>query len=554
MNYFRLTICAFFFFVLYPLSSQEDLVFGPAKISGLTRPVDIANAGDGTNRIFVVEQRGNIYVYDASFSNQKLFLNIQSRVNSSGNEQGLLGLTFDPNYSSNGYFYVYYVRSFPDDDAAVLSRFRVSESDPDVGLVNSETIIMTIPQNRTNHNGGDIAFGPQGNLYIATGDGGGSNDPADNSQDLESLLGKMLRIDVSSLPYTIPASNPFSNATDTLKEIFFYGLRNPWRFSFDGSDIWIADVGQWAYEEISVSTISDGGSNFGWNCREGLHDNPSTNCPQPPGAMEPILEIPSSLARSITGGFVYRGSIHTSLSGQYIVADYVTNNFWMVSKSGNTYNSTLQTVSKDTIDNVSSFGVLENGEILVASLDGAIYQIGTSNTVFPISIVDFKGTLRQGSIDINWTTGIGVDFCCFELEKSMSGIDFQKIHFGNYSPEKNRYHHKDSNPEGGTNYYRLKKFDSDGGFSYSKVIGVYYSKIKGDGVSLRPNPVKNTLFVQSNSHHFTSFEIYSPNGTKYFSSPFSGEKSVNISHLPAGVFLLKLISNNRTSIHRFIKN
>ena len=340
------------------------------------RPVDLQHAGDNSNRIFVVEQEGIIYVFtnDASATGKKVFMDIRSKVDDAGNEEGLLGLAFHPDYETNGYFYVNYTATNP--DRTVISRFKVS-SNTDQADATSETVLLTIAQPYSNHNGGQVSFGPDGFLYIATGDGGSGGDPHDNGQNRSTLLGKILRIDVNKQEngkeYGIPADNPFANNSNGYKEeIYAYGLRNPWRFSFDADNgrLWTGDVGQNAYEEIDV--IVKGG-NYGWNTMEANHCfEPSSGCDRS-GLKLPIHEYGRGSGISITGGFVYRGPTLTGLKGKYIYADYGSRKIWALDHSD--MSKPINTELFEANFNISSFGVDQNNELYICAFDGKIYKL-----------------------------------------------------------------------------------------------------------------------------------------------------------------------------------
>jgi glucose/arabinose dehydrogenase len=344
-----------------------------------TRPVDLQHSGDGSDRIFVVEQRGVISVFDndAETGEKTTFLDIESKVEDDGNEEGLLGLAFHPDYADNGYFYVNYTASNP--DRTVISRFQVSSADQNVADQASETVILEFDQPYSNHNGGQVSFGPDGFLYIAVGDGGSGGDPQEHGQNLKTLLGTILRIDVDQQEdgrnYAIPSDNPFVNNSDGAREeIYAYGLRNPWRFSFDAENgqLWTGDVGQNAYEEIDI--IEKGG-NYGWNIMEASHCfEPEENCDQT-GLVMPVWEYDRSQGDiSITGGFVYRGPTMEALKGRYVYADYVTGRIWILANadSGNPVNEELVRASFP----VSSFGVDQQNELYVCGFDGKIYRFG----------------------------------------------------------------------------------------------------------------------------------------------------------------------------------
>lgn len=299
--------------------------------TGLTRICDIVHADD--ERIFAVLQAGSIRIVQPNGTVLPTpFLNISSRVNSSGNEQGLLGMAFDPDYATNGWFYVYYING-SGNGTSRISRFSVT-ADPNVADPNSEVILYTRSQPYTNHNGGDIEFGPDGYLYIGFGDGGNAGDPQNFSQNMTNALGKLIRIDVhSGTPYSIPSDNPFVNSGDTLPEIWASGLRNPWRFGFDAQtgDMWIGDVGQNAREEVNFWPAGDNsGPNFGWRCREGDLPYNTSGCQPASAYVEPISVHTTSNNQwcSVIGGRVYRGDVFWRLEGRYIYTDYCLGRFF----------------------------------------------------------------------------------------------------------------------------------------------------------------------------------------------------------------------------------
>ncbi len=294
------------------------------------RPVYLTNAADKSDRIFVVEKNGLIKVFpnQANIQSSKIFLGIQSRVNATKSESGLLSMAFHPQFPDSNKFYVYYNYG---DLSSRISEFSVSEN-ADLADVNSERTVLELAQPYSNHNGGQIAFGPDGYLYIGFGDGGSGGDPLGNGQNLKTLHGTILRIDIdqysAEVPYAIPDDNPFvGNSNQWREEIWAWGLRNPWRFSFDrlNGQLWTGDVGQNKWEEVD---IIEGGKNYGWNIMEGFHCfSPSTGC-DTSGLVLPIVEYDHDAGRSITGGFVYRGSEQPRLDGVYIYADYVLGTIW----------------------------------------------------------------------------------------------------------------------------------------------------------------------------------------------------------------------------------
>jgi len=357
--------------LLATTASAQDVALLPIA-SGLNQPVALTHAGD--TRLFITQQIGTVMVYDALGLRATPFLDIRSIV-LSGGERGLLSVAFHPRYRDNGFFFVYYTNKNGDNSVA---RYQVSANDPDRADPASGTILLTIPHpDFANHNGGQLQFGPDGYLYIGTGDGGSGGDPSNHAQDLTQLLGKLLRIDVDhGLPYTIPASNPFFGRGNARNEIWAYGLRNPWRFSFDRStgELWIGDVGQDTYEEVDLQpATSIGGENYGWRKMEGFHCyNPSTNCTDPSFTM-PILEYSHAQgACSITGGYRYRGTQIPSLKGAYLYGDYCSGTIWTATQTNGVWPSkTLFT----TAIRISSFGEDVSGELYVMDVaKGIVYK------------------------------------------------------------------------------------------------------------------------------------------------------------------------------------
>ncbi len=364
-------ILPFILLLLAATAPAQDVALLPIA-SGLSQPVALTHAGD--TRLFITQQAGIIQIYDALGLRTTPFLDIRSFV-LSGGERGLLSVAFHPHYRDNGFFFVYYTNRLGDNSVA---RYQVSANDPDRADPASGIILLTIPHpDFANHNGGQLQFGPDGYLYIGTGDGGSAGDPNNHAQDLTQLLGKILRIDVDhGSPYAIPASNPFFGSSSARGEIWAYGLRNPWRFSFDRStgDLWIGDVGQDTYEEVDLQpATSIGGENYGWRKMEGFHCyNPSTNCTDPSFTM-PILEYSHAQgACSITGGYRYRGFQIPSLKGAYLYGDYCTGTIWTATQTNGVWTS--KTLFTTTIS-ISSFGEDVSGELYVMDVaKGNVYK------------------------------------------------------------------------------------------------------------------------------------------------------------------------------------
>ena len=335
-----------------------------------SRPTDLQSARDGSGRLFVVEQDGVIRVFknDPAEKASTVFLDLRSRVNTAGNEMGMLGLAFHPEFKTQAEFFVDYTATKLAKRITRVSRFSAPAKQSG-GIASSEETVIEIDQPYSNHNGGQVAFGPDGMLYVALGDGGAGGDPQGNAQDTRSLLGKLLRIDVSKKPYAIPADNPYAPGSSHARgEIFAYGLRNPWRFSFDraNGELWCGDVGQNTYEEID---IIEKGKNYGWDCREGMHpyqpsSERSKRCDDASNLIDPVWEYGRSEGISVTGGYVYRGKALPDLVGWYVYADYGSGNIWALRmENGKAVNRLL--THADIL--ISTFGVDEHDELYICA-------------------------------------------------------------------------------------------------------------------------------------------------------------------------------------------
>jgi quinoprotein glucose dehydrogenase len=348
------------------------------------RPIVVTHAGDGTNRLFVAEQQGVIRVLpnQQDVEEAAVFLDFESRCvyKDNENEEGFLGLAFHPKYKENGELFVYY-NTATAPHTTVVSRFRVSKTNPNQADPQSEEELLRIPQPYWNHNGGTIAFGPDGFLYIALGDGGSGNDPHGNGQNLKTLLGSVLRIDVDhhdkGKKYAVPQDNPFVGQGDKAQpEIWAYGVRNPWRMSFDRETgvLWLADVGQDIWEEIDIIVR---GGNYGWNLREGRHKFGPNGSEPRPDLIDPIWEYHHNIGKSITGGHVYRGKLVPQLVGKYLYADYVTGKLWALDYDAKqkkvvaNYSLTGQNLP------VMTFGEDEAGEVYFTTPFGMLYRFAS---------------------------------------------------------------------------------------------------------------------------------------------------------------------------------
>ncbi|GAA4438242.1 PQQ-dependent sugar dehydrogenase [Pontibacter saemangeumensis] len=362
-----------------PAEAQYELKDAYPSVE-FDRPVEAVSVNDGQGRLYVVDQEGKIFWLPGSGetpAQPTLYLDISDRVKAGG-EMGLLGLAFHPDFKRNGYFYVNYTTDNPLQTR--ISRFKAAAGNKGQVDPKSETILLTYEQPYRNHNGGKVTFGPDGYLYIAVGDGGSGGDPQNNGQDRTKLLGKILRIDVNTtsgnLKYGIPADNPYAGNTEGYREeIYAYGLRNPWKISFDEETgrLWAADVGQNKIEEIDI--IEKGG-NYGWRIMEASECfDPSRNCDRT-GLILPVHEYTHADGVSITGGFVYRGKAIPELQGKYIYADYVSGKVWALTLNGSGKKAD-NTLLLTTGFPVSSFGLDQDNELLVLGYggEGKLYRL-----------------------------------------------------------------------------------------------------------------------------------------------------------------------------------
>ncbi|MBC6992993.1 PQQ-dependent sugar dehydrogenase [Neolewinella lacunae] len=511
--------------LLFLLFGVPALTFGQPVLRfvdqgvNFSSPVDVTAAGDNSDRLFIVERAGRIKVFDqtSGMVQSANYLDISARVRSGG-ERGLLGLAFHPDFATNGYFYVNYtgngtVAGIPN-GATVISRFQAVPPDATTVSAATETIFLTIAQPFANHNAGDLAFGPDGYLYIPTGDGGSGGDPNDAAQNKLALLGKMLRIDVDNPVvggpnYSVPPTNPFVGNPAYRPEIWATGLRNPWRISFDRDlgDLWIADVGQGQREEINFQDAeSGGGENYGWDCREGKviyngpPDSPSSECDPMITYTDPLFDYDhgSTGGQSITGGFVYRGQHADDLLGHYVAADYVSERYFIVTPPDGSGNRSLlrQTPSlASDARGISSFGEDDNGNVYVVTLDGDFYELTTVRAL-PIALDSWTASPEDKSVRLAWTTTSEENSALFFLDRSQDGSSFVTISnlaaAGN-SRTPQQYSYLDSDVSAGTYFYRLRQRDLDGSEQEYPIRSVYLPGSPDEGPQLTPNPTSGSF-------------------------------------------------------------
>ena len=379
--------------------------------SGLTSPVEVTHAGDGSERLFVVEQDGRIRLIKSGALLPGPFVDLGALTARDG-ERGLLGVAFHPRYATNRQFFVNYTRR--SDGATIIARYQASATDPDVADAASATILLTIPQPYSNHNGGALKFGGDGYLYIAMGDGGAGNDPEGRAQDPGTLLGKILRIDVDGAsPYAIPAGNPYANGGGR-PEIFAVGVRNPWRMSFDRAtgDLWFGDVGQDAFEEVDrIAPSSGAGANFGWRVQEG---NRCTGLTGPVACHDPALTPPVIVygrdsGCSISGGYVYRGTRVPALYGQYIYGDFCSGRLWAATQlAGGTWSAREL---GDTAHAISGFGEDEAGELYFVDYAlGRLYKFEEGGTV---PVVEYY----HAALDHYFVTAVPAEIAALDAQR-----------------------------------------------------------------------------------------------------------------------------------------
>lgn len=379
--------------------AQKPKLYPVQIATGFTRPTDIKQCND--NRLFVVNQAGTISIMSKTGTvNSTLFLDIKTKVLSTGNEQGLLGLAFSPNYKTDGYFFVNYITG-TGAGSTVIARYSVDPSDSNKALPNSELILLQFVQPFTNHNGGNMMFGKDGFLYISQGDGGSSGDPNNNAQNKNTYLGKLLRIDpFKGTTYTIPASNPFVGQANVKEEVWAYGLRNPWRPSFDriSNDLWIADVGQNLYEEVNFQPASSaGGENYGWRCYEAVYNYNTSGCGPLANYLSPVFNYSHSTPNgcSITGGYVYRGAQYNNMFGRYFFTDFCSGRILSIRKTGPTTFVT-DTLGSFTKNDYGSFGEDDLGELYLAgNSSGKIWHLTDTSSCNPVAFFTLSDTLTS---------------------------------------------------------------------------------------------------------------------------------------------------------------
>lgn len=533
--------------------TPPTLVFNPV-VSGFNASLDVVNAGDGTNRLFIVQRGGTIRIISGGVLLPGNFLDIPDSL-SAGGESGLLSMAFHPDYENNRYFFVYYTNTAGD---LALVRFQTQAGDPNAADEATGVILLTIPHPTfSNHNGAKLIFGPDGNLYFGTGDGGSGGDPANNAQNGNSLLGKMIRLNVDDFTtppyYTIPVDNPYVGDPLVRDEIFALGLRNPWRWSFDRStgEVWIADVGQGAWEEINaVPFASSGGINYGWRCYEGNAAYNTAGCLPAGSYISPIFVYPHNFATggfSVTGGYVYRGAEYPTLAGIYVCADYVSGNVWRIKPDGaGGWNSYIQT---GLPGNIAGFGEAENADLYALSLGGTLYKVDTLTVLLSATLLEFTAKAFQGYNQLRWKTTNEQNLAGYEIEYSFNGVDFETAGSkpaANGNTENNySFQHVIA---GFTRlFYRLKIKDIDGRIKYSDILVV--ERNTGSDITIYPMPLTKDAITIISDKPVQQIILYSMDGRSVFNKKLNnlaGTINIPFPHLQDGVYMMQVKLTNET--------
>ena len=535
------------------------LIFSPVVTSGLSSPVDVVNAGDGTNRLFIVERGGRVKIVSGGVLLAGNFLDIPDSI-SSGGERGLLSIAFHPNFLSNRYFFIYYTNTAGD---IRISRFQTQISNPNLADENTGVVLLTIPHpSFNNHNGGKLNFGSDGNLYFGTGDGGSSGDPNNNAQNGNSLLGKIIRINVDNFStppyYTIPPDNPFISDPTVKDEIFNLGLRNPWRWSFDRltHDVWVADVGQDAWEEVnSLPFVSSGAVNYGWRCYEGNAAYNTTGCKPQSSYVTPVLVYPhnnSTGGFAVTGGYVYRGTEFGAMYGYYICSDYISGNTWLIKPNGS--GGWTVTMQSGLPGSIVGFGEGENGALYAISLTGNLYKVTTNSSgPLPLNILQFTATSFTGYNVIGWRTTNEQNLSHYEIEFSSDGINFTnagRVNAINTVTE-NNYQFLHMITSFGKLFYRLKIADKDNRSVYSNIIEL--DRKYQESVQIYPTLIKNGQFNIFSDSPIEEVSLFSADGKKVFNKKTvtrSGLINIILPHLPGGIYFVRLKLKGRQITER----
>ncbi|HEY0679762.1 MAG TPA: PQQ-dependent sugar dehydrogenase [Chitinophagaceae bacterium] len=547
--------------------AQPNLVYQPVITTGLSSPIDIVNAGDGSNRLFVVQQGGTIRVYDQAFAYLGNLVTVAGI--STGGEMGLLSAAFHPDYETNRFFYVYYTTMDGSNTSYInVARYQTRAANPNIADDTSRRVLLTIAKptgtDFTNHNGGRLQFGQDGHLYFATGDGGSGGDPFNNAQNGNSLLGKMIRLNVNVGPanayvapyYTIPSDNPYVSDPNVRDEIFSMGLRNPFRWSFDRltGDMWIGDVGQGAREEINFRAAGPPSpANYGWRCYEGNLPYNTSGCAAPSSYTFPVFDYPNPNPGSaaVTGGQVYRGTEFPTMYGVYIASDFYSGTHYKIRPNGS---GGWSVTSQPGPTFIAAFGEGEDGSLYAVSLGGSVSEV-TTNTALPVRLINLNAIRRTDHIEISWKTTNEVDLSGFEVEYSLDGSNFQPA--GTITASNNlnggAYSFEHFLTSAGLVYYRLKIKNINGSVEYSPIVTTSWDRqLNG---AFTPGIIRNQRLLITIYQPFTSLRLISSAGTTVFLKNISGMtgfNTISLPQLPAGGYVLQLTGNGRHFSERIV--
>lgn len=538
-------------------AAQPGIQYRPV-IQSLNSPLDIVNAGDKTNRLFVVEKEGVVKVFDSSYHYLGNFLQLFN-ITTQG-ERGLLSLAFHPQFETNGFLFALYTNNMGDIE---IARYQVA-GNPNKADTSTKKVIITIPhRNASNHNGGKMNFGPDGYLYFATGDGGGAGDTRNNAQNGLSLLGKMIRIDIDQssppLNYRIPPDNPYVDDPLVADEIWAIGLRNPWRWSFDRltGDMWIGDVGQNLREEINMAKAGQhGGINYGWRCYEGKNEFNTAGCATASLYRQPVFDYPRHPHTGgwvVTGGYVYRGAAHPSLNGYYIFADYGSSNQWTIRDSAGEW-VIQQQPSGNFPRNIAAFGEDENGSLYACALpSGVIYKLEASTGV-AFQLLQFRARANNSVVELEWMSS-EQDISHYELERSTDSINFTRIAaiLAKNQGNNNFYTHTDLPADATLVYYRLRVVNVDGRWDYSSTIAV--RDISAPASFIFPSIISNQVISSFVPVPGEMIEVFQLNGqlvARKFIKGMTGRIDILVPQLARGIYLVRISGNGKQALQRIL--
>ena len=549
------------------LLAQPPAISYAVEFGGLSGPVDIANAGDGSNRLFIVQQAGTIVVRNGATVTQFAdFGTTGANIITSGGEQGLLSMAFHPAYDgiTNRFFFIYYNDLSGD---IAVSRCQTTAGNINTADISTLTPIITISHpTQSNHNGGKLNFGADGYLYFATGDGGGGNDGPNNAQTGTVLLGKMLRIDIDQTSvtygnYAVPPDNPYVGNPSIDERIWAIGLRNPFRWSFDTAtgDMWIGDVGQGSQEEINFRPAgSTGNVNYGWRCFEGYPSTPAVPDCTPANYVPPVYDYPNPGAgpSSVVGGFVYRGSEYPTLPGYYIAADVYSGDIFILWPNGTGgFDSAVQS---SAISFIVGFGEGEDGTLYAVSQGtNTLYKVvGTGGTVLPVRLSTFSGMRNSGYNQLKWKTSSEINTIRFNIEYSLNASSYSSAgsvaasgfsNGGNYS-----FRHMVDNQQ--DIFYRLAIEDNNGSIKYSNIIRIAGSRQRK--VIVYPTVLNSpVLNLDLNGLAIKNIQVVNSSGIQVFKkdiSTASGKVIMTLPQLATGIYLVKLRGEALEQIEKII--